>query len=77
MSTKGCCGYGYRSNSQSRTEDAMQLPTANTQEAQDELTDSMTIMYMLIQHALVYPEELHELQLELSTLLFLSKLPHN
>lgn len=39
----------------------MQLPTFNAQEAQDELTASMTVMYMLIQHALVYPEELEEL----------------
>lgn len=43
----------------------MQLPIANTQEAQDELAGSMTVMYMLIQHALVYPEELHELQSDL------------
>lgn len=48
----------------------MQMPTANTQEAQDELASSMTIMYMLIQHALVYPEELHELQSDLGLFSF-------
>lgn len=48
----------------------MQMPTANTQEAQDELAGSMTVVYMLIQHALVYPEELHELQSDLGMISF-------
>lgn len=43
----------------------MQMPTSNTQEAQDELVGSMTVMYMLIQHAIVYLEELHELYSDL------------
>lgn len=55
----------------------MQMPTANTQEAHDELTGSMTIMYMLIQHALVYPEELDHLHSDLGMLSVLSKLPRN
>lgn len=48
----------------------MQIPTANTQEAQDELAGSMTVMYMLIQHALVYSEELHDLSSDLGMFSF-------
>lgn len=38
----------------------------SSQEALDELTDLMTVMYMLIQHAIVFPEELDEVYSSLS-----------
>lgn len=38
----------------------------SSQEAQDELTDLMTVMYMLIQHAVSFPEDLEDLYSSLS-----------
>lgn len=43
----------------------MQGSTA--QEAQDELMNLMTVMYMMIQHAIVYPEDLDGLRKQLGT----------
>lgn len=39
---------------------------SSAQEAQDELTNLMTVMYLMIQHAIVYPEELSVLYAQLS-----------
>ncbi|PSR90819.1 hypothetical protein BD289DRAFT_430307 [Coniella lustricola] len=47
------------------TDDAPHMESVNAQEAQDELMNTMTIMYMMIQHALVYPQELSVLYTEL------------
>lgn len=48
----------------------MQGSTA--QEAQDELMNLMTVMYMMIQHAIVYPEDLDALRKQLGTSISLS-----
>lgn len=42
------------------------MHASGSQGAEDELTNLMTILYMLIQHALVFPEELDELPSRLS-----------
>lgn len=42
------------------------MPSGSSQDAQDELTDLMTVLYMLIQHALVYPDEFKALSLSMS-----------
>lgn len=43
---------------ENRADEPPQMQTNDPQEAQDELVNLMTIMYMLMQHALVFPEEL-------------------
>lgn len=37
------------------------MAPSDSQDAQDELTDLMTVIYMLIQHTLVFPEEFQAL----------------
>lgn len=49
---------------------------SSAQEAQDELTNLMTVMYMMIQHAIVYPEELVTLHTQLGKLLFSPCMDH-
>lgn len=49
-----------------RTDDAQQLQGNNLQEATDELMNSMTVMYMMIQEALAGPEEMDSLCRQLS-----------
>lgn len=43
------------------------MQATNTQEAQEELVNLMTVMYMVIQHALAFPEELTALSSQLRT----------
>ncbi|CAN8095320.1 unnamed protein product [Discula destructiva] len=50
------------------TDEAQLMRPSSSQEAQDELIDLMTVMYMLMQHALVYPEELDKLSSDLINL---------
>lgn len=42
------------------------MPSSTSQDAQDELTDLMTVLYMLIQHTLIFPDEFEALSLSLS-----------
>lgn len=42
------------------------MPPSKSQDAQDELTDLMTVMYLLIQHTLVFPLEFEALSASLS-----------
>lgn len=50
------------------TDDAQQMQGNNLQEATDELMNSMTVMYMMIQEALAGPEEMDSLSRQLITL---------
>lgn len=49
-----------------RTDDAQQMQGNGLQEATDELMNSMTVMYMMIQEALASPEEMNSLSQQLS-----------
>lgn len=49
-----------------RTDDAQQTQGNGLQEATDELMNSMTVMYMMIQEALAGPEEMESLSRQLS-----------
>lgn len=48
-----------------RADESPQRQATNSQEAQDELVNLMTVMYMMIQHTLVFPEELSSLSSQL------------
>lgn len=49
-----------------RADDAQQMQGTSLQEATDELMNSMTVMYMMIQEALAVPEEMDTLSRQLS-----------
>lgn len=49
---------------------------SSAQEVQDELTNLMTVMYMMIQHAIVSPEELGALHTQLGRFSFSPCIDH-